>query len=197
MTATTALEKEIVLKLFKDFTVDYNPSSISKVLNKTRVGTFKALQSLEKDTIVKGKTLGKARFYKINLEEDYARKNVETLLMEEARKYARWKDELKELTKLTHIVILFGSAIRNEEKANDIDLLLVFNEKNNVKINQFIKEKNQLLIKKLHPIKQTRYDLRKNIIKRDKVVIDAIRSGIVLHGYEKMVEMMQNVASKE
>ena len=197
MTAVTPLEKKIVLKLFKDFTIDYNSSSIAKVLNKTRVGTFKALHSLEKDSIVKGKILGKARFYRINLEDEYARKNVETLLMEEAKSYTRWKDELNELFRLTHIVILFGSIIRNEEKANDIDLLLVFDKKNNNKINQFIKEKNQLLIKKLHPIKQTRDDLRKNILKRDKVILDAIRSGIVLHGYGKIMGMIKNVTSKE
>ena len=197
MTATTPLEKKIVLKLFKDFTVDYNSSSIAKVLNKTRVGTFKALNSLEKDSIVKGRILGKARFYRINFEDEYAGRNVETLLMEEAKSYTRWKDELNELFRLTHIVILFGSIIRNEEKANDIDLLLVFDKKNNNKVNQFIKEKNQLLIKKLHPIKQTRDDLRKNILKRDKVILDAIRSGIVLHGYGKIMGMIKNVTSKE
>jgi hypothetical protein len=59
--------KKIVLKIFKDFTVDYNPSSFAKVLNKTRVGTLKALISIDKDSIVKGRNLGKARFYKINL----------------------------------------------------------------------------------------------------------------------------------
>ena len=197
MTAATLLEKKIVLRLFKDFTMDYNSSSIAKVLDKTRVGAFKALNSLEKDTIVKGRKLGKAKFYKINLEDEYARKNVETLLMEEAKNYIRWKDELIQLFELTDIIILFGSIIRNEEKANDVDLLLVFNKKNNNKINDFIKEKNRLLIKKLHPIKQTRDDLRKNILKRDKVIIDAIKNGIVLHGHEKIIGMIKNVTSKE
>lgn len=197
MTAATLLEKKIVLRLFKDFTMDYNSSSIAKVLGKTRVGTFKAFNSLEKDSIVKGRNLGKARFYKINLEDEYARKNVETLLMEEAKNYIRWKDELSQLFELTDIIILFGSIIRNEEKANDVDLLLVFNKKNNNKVNQSIKEKNQLLIKKLHPVKQTRDDLRKNIIKGDKVIIDAIKNGIVLHGHEKIIWMIKNVTSKE
>lgn len=196
MTAATLLEKKIVLRLFKDFTVDYNSSSISKVLNKTRAGAFKALNSLEKDSIVKGRTLGKARFYKINIEDEYAKKNVETLLMEEAKKYIRWKDELRPIFEFTDIIILFGSVIRNEEKANDVDLLLVFNKKNNDKINQFIKEKNNVLIKKLHPIKQTIGDLKDNILNRDKVIIDSIKNGIFLHGYEKIADMIKNVASK-
>jgi predicted nucleotidyltransferase len=117
--------------------------------------------------------------------------------MEKAKNYIRWKDELSPLFELTDIIILFGSIIRNEDKANDVDLLLVFNKYNNNKVNQFIKEKKQLLIKKLHPIKQTRDDLRKNIIKRDKVIIDAIKNGIILQGYEKIIGMIKNATSKE
>src|SRR3989338_941447 len=188
MTATTPLEKEIVLRLFKDFTVEYNASSVAKILNKTRAGAFKALHSLEQDSIVKGRNMGRARFYRINLEDEYARKNVETLLMEEAKNYSRWKDELSQLFILADIIILFGSVLKNEEKAKDIDLLIVLNWKNNGKLSQFIKEKNQLLIKKLHPVKQTKNDLRKNIIKRDKVVVNSIKEGVILHGYEKIIE---------
>jgi len=195
MTAATKLEKEIVLKLFKDFKADYNPSSIAKLLGKTRVGAFKALNFLEKDSIVIGKRMGRARFYKINLKDNYARKNVETLLMEEARNYTRWKEEFKELSGFTDIIILFGSIIKNEDKANDIDLLLVYNKKNNDKVNKFIKEKNQMLIKKIHPIKQTREDLIKNIKKDDKVIISAIREGVVIHGYEKITEVIKNASS--
>jgi predicted nucleotidyltransferase len=197
MTATTPLEKEIVLKLFKDFKTEYNPSTIAKVLGKTRVGTFKALNSLESDSIVTGRTLGKARFYKINLVDEYARKNVETLLMEEAKKYPRWKDELHELFEFTEIVVLFGSIIRNEEKAHDIDVLIVFDKKNNSKINGFIKEKNQLLIRRLHPIKQTEEDLKKNIQKEDKIILSAIKEGIILQGYDKMIELIKHVTGRQ
>lgn len=191
MTASTKLEKEIVLKLFKEFTVDYNPGSIAKVLKKTRVGTYKALNFLEKDFIVKGRNLGKARFYKINLEDEYAAKNVETLLMEEAKKYSRWKEEFKELFEISDIVILFGSIIRNGKKAKDIDVLIVLNKEKNDKVNQFIKEKNELLIKKLHPVKQTKKDILKNIKNKDKVIISAIKEGIVLHGFEKIVGLIK------
>ena len=195
MTATTAVEKDTVLKLFKDFTVEYNPSSIAKELKRTRAGTFKALNFLEKDVIVEGKNFGKARFYWINLEDEYARKNVEILLMEEAKEYQRWKDEFKELFNYVDIVILFGSIIKNENKAKDIDLLLIFNEKNNSQVNRIIKSKNEVLLKKIHPMKQTREDLKENIKKRDRILINAIKEGIVLHGYEEFVELIKDVKS--
>lgn len=191
MTATTTTEKEIVLWLFKDFTRDYNPSTIAKRINKTRVGAFKALNELEKDVIAKGKNYGKARFYEINYDEEYALKNVETLLMEESKRYQRWQDEFKDLYRYSEIVILFGSMVKNERKANDIDLLLVFDKKYNEKVNASIKDKDELLTKKIHPVKQTPDDIRMNILKEDKVILDAIRTGIVLHGYEKYVELIK------
>ena len=87
MTATTNLEKEIILKLTMDFSKDYNPSNIADELGVTRVGTFKALKELERKGLVKGKEFGKATFYRVDLNDDYARKNVELLLMEKSRQY--------------------------------------------------------------------------------------------------------------
>jgi predicted nucleotidyltransferase len=197
MTATTTLEKEIVLRLFKDFTADYNPSTISKEVQRTRVGAFKVLKALEADTIVKGKNFGKARFYSIDYNNQYALKNVETLLMEEAKPFQRWKDEFKELFKYVYVVVMFGSFARNPKVANDMDLLLVFDKKNSNKISEIIKEKNQMLIKKIHPVNQTTGDFKDNLKKKDKVIINAVKEGIVLHGYELYLEMVKDVASRK
>ena len=68
MTLESKLEKDIVLVLFKEFTSKYNPSSIAKLLGKSRMGAFKALKQLEKKGIVKGETLCKARFYNLVLD---------------------------------------------------------------------------------------------------------------------------------
>lgn len=197
MTATTDMEKEIVLKLFKEFIVDYNPSTISKKIHKTREGAFKALKKLEEDTIVEGKTFGKARFYKIDYDNEYALKNVETLFMEEAKPYQRWKDEFKELFKYADIVVVFGSFIKNPKTANDIDLLLIYNKKYDKQISRIIKEKNEMLMKRIHPIKQTANDFKANIKKKDKVLLNAVKEGIVLNGYEKYVELIKDVASRK
>jgi len=194
MTATSILEKDVVLHLFKDFTHDYNSNTLSHLLNKSRVGTLKALKAMEEDGILKSKALGKAFFFKVNLAERYSRKNVETLLMEEARKHSRWLEELNKLFDHTHLVILFGSILRSSE-AKDIDLLIVYDQKNNEKINKIINDKNQILLKKIHPIKQTREDLKKNIEKQDKVVLNAIKEGIVLHGYETLIEIIEDATS--
>ena len=191
MTATTKVEKDIMIKLVKDFTIEYNPSNIAKELGVTRVGTFKALKKLEKKGLVKGRTLGKARFYTVDLEDEYTRKNVEILLMEQTRTYQRWVDEFRELFDYIRIAVLFGSVIKNEDKANDIDILLVFDAKDNKRINSIIKGKNEILTKKIHPIKQTMSDLKSNIKKKDKVILNALKEGIILHGLEELLKVIK------
>jgi len=197
MVSLTGLEGELLVKLLKDFSKDYNPGSIAKEVNKTRMGTFKALQSLEAKGIVKGQTLGKARFYKLNMESPYAMKTAELLLMDESHDYQRWADEFKELFPFVNAMILFGSALKDYKKAKDVDLLLVYPEKNDAKVNAFIKEKNEMLVKKIHPVKQTKEDLIKNLNKKDSVILDAIRTGVVLHGFQEFVELIAHVRSQE
>jgi len=196
MIINTELKKEIVLKLFKDIYSEYNPSSLSKQINRTREGTFKSLKELEENNIVKGKNFGKARFYNLEINDEFVLKNIELLLMEESRPFKRWKQELKELSKHVKIMVLFGSSINNEENAKDIDLLLVFDRKYNFEIEQIIKEKNKILIKKIHPLKQTIKDFEKNIINKDKVILDLIKKGVVLFGVEKYVGVIKNVSRK-
>ncbi len=197
MAVLTDLERELSLKLFKDFSKDYNSNSIAKEVNKTRMGTSKALHSLEAKGIVKGQTLGKARFYKFNLESPYAKKTAELLLMDEANQHQRWADEFKELFQHVSIAILFGSIIRNEKNAKDADMLLVYPEKSNNLVNAFIKGKNEILVKKIHPVKQTKEDLVKSLKKKDEVILDAIRTGMVLHGFQELVELIAHVRSQE
>lgn len=189
MVATALTEKEALLRLCKDFTTHYNPSTLAQAINKSRYGTFKALKALEEDGIIRGKNYGKARFYTIN-DDDYALKNVELLLMEEAKHYNKWQEEFKELASHCDLIILFGSLLRSEKQASDIDLLLVFEENNNQLINTLIEEKNNLLTKKVHPIKQTPDDIRKMIQQQNKVILEAIRTGIVLHGHENYVRLI-------
>jgi hypothetical protein len=197
MKSTTIMRKELILKLFKDFTVDYNPNTISKEIKKTRVGAYKALIALENQGIVKGKTLGKARFYSIDLEDEYARKSVETHLIEESKQFNRWKEEFKELFLNTEVIVLFGSILKNEKDAKDVDLLLILKEQNNKNVNEFIRKKNEILLKKIHPLKQTRSDFENNIREKDKIILSAIKTGIVLHGYDEYVDMIRNVKSRK
>ena len=195
MATLSEVEKRIILRIFKDLTIRYNSSSISSLIKVTRVGAYKSLKNLEKQSILKSEQLGKAFFYELNKNEEYAKKIIEVLLMEEGRAKLRWIDEFKELSKYTEVLVLFGSIIKNEEKANDIDLLIIMKEENNRIVSKIIELKNEMLTRKVHILKQTRNDFKSNILKKDKVLISAISNGIVLSGYEKYVEVMLDVSN--
>jgi transcription elongation GreA/GreB family factor len=55
-------------------------------------------------------------------------------------------------------------------------------------------ELNKVNAKKIHAVKQARKDLVENLIKRDKVVANALKSGVVVFGQELLVEVMKDVA---
>ena len=189
-------EIEILLVLLKDVSIEYNANNITKKIKITPAGAFKAMKNLERRNLIIGKKMGKAVFYKVNLKDYYAFRIMETLLINEARiKASRWLDEFKDLFKYTEILIIFGSIIKDSKKANDIDLLTVFKKENNNKINDLIKERRLISTKPIHIIKQTTKDLENNLKKSDKVILNAVKNGYVLHGHEKLLEVIKNVTS--
>ena len=187
-------EIEILLVLFKDFSTDYNANNITKKIRITPAGAFKAMKKLEKKRLITGKKMGKAVFYKLNLDDYYTFRTMETLLISESReKASRWLKEFKDLFNHVEIAIIFGSIIKYPKKANDIDLLVIFKkEKNNI-VNKIIDKRRVLLIKAIHLVKQTPEDLNKNL--KNKVILSAIKNGCILHGYDKLLGVIKNVTS--
>lgn len=196
MTSLTPKENEVLLTLFKDFSKDYNANSLSKNVGITPRGALKILKNLHKQNLLNRKQFGKAVFYKINLFDYYTFRTIETLLIYEAReKVARWLAEFKELSKHVEIAIIFGSITRNPKQANDIDLLLVFTQKKLKQVKNFINEKNKILLQPIHLIMQSPNDIKKNLKKKDPVILNALKRGYILHGYDKLIEIVKNVTS--
>src|SRR3989344_5934281 len=166
MVSLTQKEKEALLILFKDFTAFYNANSISKILSISHVGAQKIFKRLLNENLLIYKKIGKSIIYKLNLVDDYARKLMAFLLADEANKFKRWKEEFKQLFK------------------KDI------NEVNNI-----IKEKEEILPKKLHVIKLTANDLLKNIKEKKEAVLDIVKNAVILYGQDKYVRVIKNVTS--
>ena len=189
-------EIEILLILVKDFSTDYNANNITKKIGITPAGAFKAMKNLEKKRLITGKKMGKAVFYKVNLNDYYTFRIIETLLIDESReKSSRWLNEFRDLFEHAEIVIIFGSIVKYPKKANDIDLLAVFRKENNNIINKIIDERRAISIKAIHLIKQTPKDLNRNLKNNDKVILSAIKNGYILCGYDKLLEAVKNVTS--
>ena len=188
-------KEKILLKIFKEIDKTYNANSLSKELDLTSRGILKILKSLKKENLLISKKMGKSTFYKINLQDLYARKTLEALLVKEANKRTgRWIEEFKLFFPESEAVIIFGSIIRNPEKANDIDILLIIKKDQYKKVSSLINEKNKVLTKKIHGIIMTLEDLKENI-KNNPAIKDSIKTGYVLHGHEKIVEVIKDVSS--
>ena len=56
-----------------------------------------------------------------------------------------------------------------------------------------INEINKINIKRIHAVKHTKKYLKHNIREGNKAVIDAIKNGIVVFGYEQFIKVIQDV----
>lgn len=184
-------EHKAVLVLFKDFLTLYNSRNLSKVIGISHAGMFKLLKKLEIRGILKSKRIGKAVIYSLNMNNSVAKREIEMALTLEAQNYAKWIEEFSALKDILEFVVLFGSIIKDEKSARDIDILIVADKREFNKINQNIKDKNRVLNKKIHLILQSKEDFRKDINNKNKVMVDIIKNGIILFGQEKLTKLLE------
>ena len=189
-------EIEILLLLVKDISNNYNSNNITKKIKITSAGAFKAMKNLEKKKLIVGKRMGKAIFYKVSLEDYYTFRIIETLLINEAReKASRWLEEFKELNEHAKIVIIYGSVIRDQKNAGDIDLLVIPKKEDDKIIDNIIKERRMISTRPIHVIKRTIENLNEGLKRKDEVILNIIKSCYVLHGYDQLLEAIKNVRS--
>lgn len=193
MIKITDNEMLFVLEIFKSPDVEYNANSMAKHLGISSMGALKIAKRLEKEDIVIPKKLGRATFYRLNLDNDYVKYYVKFLLKgesEQAHPYVkRWVNELRKINS-ADVIILFGSVIKKHEKANDIDVLFMTNKKKFPKLKKEIDDINLINMKKLHPIYQTEEDLKKNIKKRNKIILNALK-GIFIFGEDVIIGLIK------
>ena len=195
MKSLTNKEKEILLILVKDFSSDYNSNSLSKVSNLTPRGTLKILKNLKSMDILVGKKMGKAVFYKVKLDDEYVFRLISLLLMEESRiKAPRWLSEFKALFEYVEIAVIFGSVVKRPENARDIDLLIVFKRNKHDLVARIINERRKISSRPIHQVKQEYDDLISNMKRKDEVLLNIVKTGIVLQGHEKLVGAIRDVS---
>lgn len=195
MIELTKKEQEALLMVYKDFTHFYNANSLSKELGITQVGAMKLLKRFDKKNILISKRIGKSIVYKINIQEEFVQKLIAFALINEARKYQRWKEEFKPLYKKVRVVLFYGSASRNYAQARDIDIFIVLNMGDVKEIDEELEKIQSILPKKLHVIKATKEDLIKNIKESNKSMMEILKTAIVLYGYDKYMGVVNGFTS--
>ena len=185
-------EMLFVLSVFKSPEKEQNTSDMAKLLGISPMGALKIARRLEEENILKSKEIGKAKIYKLNMQNDYVRDYTQFLLRmeaEQANSYVKvWINELRKI-KSADAAILFGSILRKKE-ANDVDALLITNQKRFPKLKKEVEKINLINIKKVHPVYQSEKDVKENIKKGDKALLNAI-NGIVAFGEDKFINLIE------
>ena len=183
--------KKIILYLLRNLEL-VNINQISQKLDISVGSAFKILKSLEKSEIIKSDKLGNAIFYRINLASEEAVKLSELLLIEERRMlkgYPKlYADEIKNFEG-AELIILFGSVLNNKE-FNDVDVLFLTNKVKEV--SKFCLNLSKIRTKPVVPFILTREDLIKEIKNKKEVIINILKTGIILKGESRFIDILKN-----
>ncbi len=184
--------KKIILYLLRNLEL-VNINQISKILDISVGSAFKILKDLDKNDIVMSSNLGNAKFYQINLNNEETIKWCEIFLSEERRNLKGYsKIYAEEIQKFENaeLIILFGSALTHKD-FNDVDVLFVTNKPKEV--TKFCLNLSKIRIKPVVPLILRKEDLIKEIKDKKEVVLNILKTGVILLGESVFIEVLKNV----
>jgi len=187
---------KILSILIKEPLADHSATSLAKSLGITRQGLWKTLNKLSKDKLISLKSIADTKKsvlnIKLNFENPITEKVISLLLTKESLNYERWRFNFKRVKDYSKFIILFGSILHSSKGANDIDLLVIVdNKKDFHKIGKIMLELQQTEIKKIHYIDITEKEFKEELkINKNKAYLDAFKKGIVLFGQDDYVKFV-------
>jgi len=186
-------EMALILAILKSPEIEYNANSLARLMNISSMGALKIARRLEEEGILLSKKVGQAKIYRINFGNEYAEQYVKLLLKRESENappyVKRWIRELEKI-KGAEGIILYGSVLKKEKEAGDIDAMIIVNKGSFENVKKEVEEINLVGEKKVHPLYQTREDLKNHIKDEDKIILNAIK-GIVIYGEEVIIHLLQ------
>lgn len=192
-------EDKLLSILIKEPLADHSVTSIAKVLNITRQGLWKTLNKLSKDKLISLKSIAdtkKSAFnIKLNFENPITEKVISLLLTKESLNYERWRFNFSEVKDYSKFIILFGSILRSPKEANDIDLLVIVDDKKDFhKISKIILKLQQTQMKKIHFIDLSDDELKSELKNnKNRAYLDALKKCIILFGQENYVKFIMDL----
>jgi len=184
--------KKIIIYLLRNLEL-VNINQISKKLSISVGSAFKILKELERNDIVLSSNLGNAKFYQINLNNEETIKWCEILLSGERRNLKGYsKIYAEEIQKFEHseLIILFGSVLNNKD-FNDVDVLFITNRPKEV--TKFCLNLLKIRTKPTVPLILKREDFIREIKNKKEVVLNILKTGIILRGESVFLEVLKNV----
>jgi len=184
--------KKIILYLLRNLEL-VNINQISKLLDISVGSSFKILKDLEKNNIVLSSSLGNAKFYQINLNNEETIKWCEILLSEERRNlkgYSKIYAEEIQKFEYAELIILFGSVLNNKD-FNDVDVLFITNKPKEA--TKFCLSLSKVRTKPVVPLILKKEDFIKEIKDKKEVALNILKTGVILRGESALLRVLKNV----
>lgn len=192
----TENERKVLKFVLLTFDRDYSINEISKNCKLTPNGAYKILKNFEKENVLMYKKVANIKSYKLNFNNKTI-KLLELILIPEIKlkRIIHRIEDIKSLRSVTSACILFGSYIKTE-KANDLDILFIIEKNNFKKYKKILNEIKYITPIKIHDVIQTKQDLIDNILKKEGVILDILKKGIIIWGQDVIIEVIKNVYQK-
>jgi DNA-binding Lrp family transcriptional regulator len=189
----TKNEKKVLRLLMGYFGTEHSINQIAKECGLAPNGALKILKKLENEGILKSEKIANIKSYKINFGNEKTANILELALMSEPEGRIKYRAaDFSELKNVTKCCIIFGSYVDSKKDPHDLDVLFVLETSSYKEFSRRLSSVKQTTPVKIHDVVQTEEDLRRNIKKKDKVVQDIIRKGIVLWGHKMLVRVLED-----
>ncbi len=190
--------ESILLMLLKEPFAKHTATSLAGVLGLTRQGIWKAVHALAEQKLIRIEALNGAKtsaaLIRLNWQHPLTEKKLAFLLTQESLNYGRWIDEFKPLQEKVNFLLLFGSILHSPKTANDIDIFMVVADRSDFKgIEEALRTIQITQRKKIHAIDLTESEFKHELRRPNKAYFDALKKGVILHGYEQFVQCIREV----
>lgn len=190
---------KIVEFLFRNIPNRFNVNQISRELKISVGSAYKILKSLERKGVLVSQKIGNGIYYVLNTDSKEAASITELVLMESRNKslsknslasiYAK---DLRDAEKLSKAIIIFGS-ILDTRAAKDVDALFIIDKGKSKAVEDFCLKLSNLRPKRVNPLLMTVVDFKENIKKKDKVIVDILKRGLILFGEDVLIDILRGV----
>jgi predicted nucleotidyltransferase len=190
----TQNEKKVLRLIFSGIKDELSINQIAKACGLSPNGAFKMLRKFEKEGIMSYKTVANTKIYCLDFMNEKTKNILKLALIQDSfsKKIKYRLEDLMPLKSQTKACILFGSYIEPEKRPDDLDILFILNKSQFPDFKRISKKVYDTLPLKVHDALQTEDDFEKNLIKKDQVILSALRNGIILWGNDSIIELVEH-----
>jgi len=189
-------EKKVLRLLITAFDTHYSINQIANECSLAPNGALKILRKFEKEGILKAKDIANIRSYQIDFDSEKTSPVLELSLIPDLKGRTKNRfEDFKGLKEATKACIVFGSYIEHNKKPHDLDVLFILNNYKEYK--KMLASTRDIAPVKIHDVVQTEADLKDNLCKKDKVILNILKTGIVLWGYSLIIKVIKNAYQRK